>query len=681
MIYRYCKNNKRFLVAIIALVFLVGGLLYFSEVQANTIEYFDESEFCYAFGGDPGYCGPDESSVNYPRESGHIQGASYYIHVDYTYPNTYGYYLACIMDYTGVLPQICTNSDGWGEQVVDWERRGGVGTGGPGYNGAQIFSYQQLAIGITVRIYGGYVRYVHSICMNNTCTTVYEDGSDSCTVSPDSCVPELTCQDPAADNFGEPLPCEYPPGGSGVSGSITCNGSDGSCTIAPGGAAVYSWNSSNSNNCQVTPYGWTGTSGSNVDYSPIARTVYLNCWNDTESKTVDTVQVIIGSAPPPPSLDITIMCNNTYGPCTVPSGTTVLITWNSTYDMCWINYKGNNENPDGIPVGHIWYTVYSSGPFTARCFQLTGGAEDSKSVDVIVPQLPVAVQLLANGSHASLTVPAGSTVNMSWTSQYADSCITSWAGSVPTNGSNTIPNITQSQTASITCYSVSGSSSSDQISITVTQPAPNTSTNVTATQPNYCVSGPAVTVSWTYSDPAGSPQSAYQVQITDTGNFNNPMFDSGKRVFNSNSFTTDQGILQFNTTYKARVRVWNSYDVVSAWSDSSSSWKTPSYAYPQVNFTWTANSISENPSPPLSKPVQFTDQTVFNGNPNGRRWSWTFGDGTSSTLQNPSKTYTAEGTFYVTLTATDNTNQSCSKTRGPLIIQKPIPRWREVAPK
>ncbi|MFH1654336.1 MAG: PKD domain-containing protein [Pseudomonadota bacterium] len=58
-----------------------------------------------------------------------------------------------------------------------------------------------------------------------------------------------------------------------------------------------------------------------------------------------------------------------------------------------------------------------------------------------------------------------------------------------------------------------------------------------------------------------------------------------------------------------------------------------------------------------------------------------FGDGGNSTLQNPLKTYSAEGTYYVTLTATDNANQACSKTRGPLIIQKPIPRWREVAPR
>src|SRR5206468_4409830 len=35
-------------------------------------------------------------------------------------------------------------------------------------------------------------------------------------------------------------------------------------------------------------------------------------------------------------------------------------------------------------------------------------------------------------------------------------------------------------------------------------------------------------------------------------------------------------------------------------------------------------------------------------------YSWTFGDGATSTVQNPSHTYAAGGTYTVTLTVTDN---------------------------
>ncbi|HQN90560.1 MAG TPA: PKD domain-containing protein, partial [Methanoregulaceae archaeon] len=66
-----------------------------------------------------------------------------------------------------------------------------------------------------------------------------------------------------------------------------------------------------------------------------------------------------------------------------------------------------------------------------------------------------------------------------------------------------------------------------------------------------------------------------------------------------------------------------------------------------------------------SKPltVQFTDQST--GNPTS--WSWTFGDGGTSSLQNPSHTYSRKGSFTVTLTAT-NANGSDSLTRSKYIV-------------
>lgn len=203
---------------------------------------------------------------------------------------------------------------------------------------------------------------------------------------------------------------------------------------------------------------------------------------------------------------------------------------------------------------------------------------------------------------------------------------------------------------------------------------PPSASNVTVTEPNYCLSGPAATVNWTYSDPQGSPQSAYQVQIDDQGSFNSPEWDSGKvSCSNCSSNSTPQGILQFNITYKARVRVWNGSDIVSGWTQSGT-WKTPINAYPQVNFTW----LPLNPQ--AGQLIQFTDQTAFfDGNPNGRKWSWLFGDSTSSTLTNPAKTYSQSGNYNVTLTATDNQNQSCSITKS-VNIQAPNPIWKEVNP-
>ena len=47
--------------------------------------------------------------------------------------------------------------------------------------------------------------------------------------------------------------------------------------------------------------------------------------------------------------------------------------------------------------------------------------------------------------------------------------------------------------------------------------------------------------------------------------------------------------------------------------------------------------------------VTFTDQST--GSPTS--WSWTFGDGGTSTAQNPVHTYNSTGTYTVTLTATN----------------------------
>jgi len=66
--------------------------------------------------------------------------------------------------------------------------------------------------------------------------------------------------------------------------------------------------------------------------------------------------------------------------------------------------------------------------------------------------------------------------------------------------------------------------------------------------------------------------------------------------------------------------------------------------------------------------VNFTDTST--GQPTS--WAWTFGDGGTSTAQNPSHTYTTAGTYSVTLTAT-NTMGSNSLTKTNYITVTPPP--------
>lgn len=64
--------------------------------------------------------------------------------------------------------------------------------------------------------------------------------------------------------------------------------------------------------------------------------------------------------------------------------------------------------------------------------------------------------------------------------------------------------------------------------------------------------------------------------------------------------------------------------------------------------------------------IQFTDKST-----NGpTSWAWDFGDGQSSTLQNPSHTYTANGTYTVKLTATNAFGKDDESKTGYITVSK-----------
>ncbi|MFT3825487.1 MAG: PKD domain-containing protein [Chitinophagaceae bacterium] len=93
---------------------------------------------------------------------------------------------------------------------------------------------------------------------------------------------------------------------------------------------------------------------------------------------------------------------------------------------------------------------------------------------------------------------------------------------------------------------------------------------------------------------------------------------------------------------------------------------------PVVNFNAT-NTIGCKP--PLT--VNFQDLS-----PDAQQWNWDFGDGSSSTLQNPSHTYTAEGSYNVTLTITDKTGCQNSITQTSIVrIIKPTISFANVPAK
>jgi subtilisin family serine protease len=79
----------------------------------------------------------------------------------------------------------------------------------------------------------------------------------------------------------------------------------------------------------------------------------------------------------------------------------------------------------------------------------------------------------------------------------------------------------------------------------------------------------------------------------------------------------------------------------------------PDNAAPTANFTYSCTDLS----------CSFTD-TSSDSDGTVVGWSWTFGDGSTSTAQNPSKTYASGGTYTVSLTVTDDDGATGSTSKS-----------------
>ena len=224
------------------------------------------------------------------------------------------------------------------------------------------------------------------------------------------------------------------------------------------------------------------------------------------------------------------------------------------------------------------------------------------------------------------------------------------------------------------------SQATTSINVVPNQPPSASSLSVDSHNPaDYCgvTAYPPVRVRWQFQDPdPGDYQSAYQIQvfrqadgslavdtgiITDTcpGNCASYVFqEAGKQ-------------LNWNTAYTWQIKVWDNNDAPSNWV-AGPNFTTASHAYPKPNFAWTPS------SPSVNELIQFTDQTTYYNSLG--TWNWSFGDGTFSTQQNPSKTYSTAGTYSVGLQVTDGSGYGpCSISRD-VTIALPLPEWMEIPP-
>src|SRR6185436_5085917 len=95
---------------------------------------------------------------------------------------------------------------------------------------------------------------------------------------------------------------------------------------------------------------------------------------------------------------------------------------------------------------------------------------------------------------------------------------------------------------------------------------------------------------------------------------------------------------------------------------TKTSYVTVSEPPPVASFSGSPTSGTQ----PLA--VNFTDSST-----NATSWAWTFGDGGTSTAQNPSHTYVAAGSYTVALTATGPGGSNTNTKTNYITVNEPPP--------
>ncbi len=306
------------------------------------------------------------------------------------------------------------------------------------------------------------------------------------------------------------------------------------------------------------------------------------------------------------------------------------------------------------------------------------------------------------------SVTFGGTSTLTWSVQNGVSCNASPAGwfnpagviNGVGNGSGNTGPLEVSTLYTLTCTNAAGQATTAQVTVGVDIPPPVASiTGITDT--DYCAIGAGMIIDWQFDSPARDI-SAYQVQVLNGGTV---VFDTAKASYVTASTPTyarswfsrltatfldlfailvraagpytaigtvsttqgQPGVIDFDTDYTIRVKVWDTDDRESAWT--SSDYSTKPGPWPVANFSYQpAKTIA-------GQPIQFSDQSS-NGT---TAWFWDFGDGSTSAEQHPIYTYAVDGSYSVTVAATNDAG-TCISTPQNLGISKPIPTYREVRP-
>ncbi|HEU4716482.1 MAG TPA: PKD domain-containing protein [Bacteroidia bacterium] len=346
-------------------------------------------------------------------------------------------------------------------------------------------------------------------------------------------------------------------------------------------------------------YSWQPSGGNASSATNLAAGNYTVTVTDANGcQSTDSVQVNgSGTMSSSLSAQTDVLCNGgTNGSATVNAS-----GGSGTYSYNWLPSGGTSATANNLSAGTYTVTISDTGGCT-------------NTVNVTITEPPV-ISLTTSGNVAICT-GSNATLLASATGGAGNFSYTWNPGAIVSNSVTVAPNSTATYT--VNAVDANGCSSSDSLTVTVNQPV-----TMSVSGSTLICAGQTTSVS-----ASASNSGPY---VWQPGNL------SGSSVSVSPAVTT---------TY-----------TVSVWDVCQNVFVTDSVTVAVENvMSQFVQTPSQGCGPLL---VGFTDQSFVNsGTITG--WSWNFGDGDTSSVQNPVHTFSIPGTYTVTLSVT--TSNGCSQS-------------------
>ena len=173
--------------------------------------------------------------------------------------------------------------------------------------------------------------------------------------------------------------------------------------------------------------------------------------------TIVATPPTIVATPPPPTLSISTKT------ALIDNGATTSLTWTSTNAGSCVASSGWSGNQ---PVSGTFVTppLYTATLFTLACTGANGTTTQSVTIGVTPPPPPI-----VSISAAPSSIDNGDTTSLTWTSNFASSCVASsgWSGNQPLSGTFVTPPLSFPTLYKLTCTGLGGSTT-QSVNINVT---------------------------------------------------------------------------------------------------------------------------------------------------------------------------------------------------------------------